>query len=177
MTKDFTYGIEAEKERDLGKTMEYFRYIQVTARSPVRIVMANELSFSMFVTGTKPRDKKILLGPDFLSDSERQVTIPVEYIASVEYISRGDVDKDYKGRLTVKRGDLEEEGYKRSGRDFFQVIRFAHQQEKAVRVYLSDNRVIEGVSTGMNEQSVGLKLVMGNKIQLFYDWVDRVVPI
>lgn len=177
MTKDFTYGIEAEKERNLGKTMEYFRYVQVTARSPVRIVMANELSFSMFVTGTKPRDKKILLGPGFISDSKRQVTIPVEYIVSAEYISRDDVDKDYKGRLTVKRGDLEDEGYKRSGRDFFQVIRFAHQQERAVRVYLSDNRVIEGVSTGMNEQSVGLKLVMGNKIQLFYDWVDRVVPI
>lgn len=177
MIKDFTYGIEAEKERDLNKTMEYFKHARITAKAPMKIVMANELSFSMFITGDKPRDKKILLGPDFISDSKRQVTIPVEYIVSAEYISRDDVDKDYKGRLTVKRGDLEDEGYKRSGRDFFQVIRFAHQQERAVRVYLSDNRVIEGVSTGMNEQSVGLKLVMGNKIQLFYDWVDRVVPI
>ncbi|HBX7159572.1 TPA: hypothetical protein MIB31_26920, partial [Klebsiella pneumoniae] len=75
------------------------------------------------------------------------------------------------------RGDLEDAGYKRSGRDFFQVIRYAHQQGKSIRVYLSDNRVIEGVSTGMNEQSVGVRLPEGNLIQIFYDWVDRIIPL
>ncbi|MER0138920.1 phase 1 flagellin transcriptional repressor, partial [Klebsiella quasipneumoniae] len=36
---------------------------------------------------------------------------------------------------------------------------------------------IEGVSTGMNEQSVGVRLPEGNLIQIFYDWVDRITPI
>ncbi|WP_349950459.1 hypothetical protein [Klebsiella quasipneumoniae] len=33
------------------------------------------------------------------------------------------------------------------------------------------------MSTGMNEQSVGVRLPEGNLIQIFYDWVDRITPI
>ncbi|HGL3854484.1 TPA: hypothetical protein ACKE3U_003813 [Klebsiella aerogenes] len=174
-TIDFTYGISAEKPRDLRKTMSFFHMVKATKR-PVKITVANGRSFSLFVTSLDEGGKRVRLG-NFSDHKENRVMIPVDYIISSEQILIDDIDNAYKGQLTIKRGDLEDEGYKRSGRDFFQVIRFAHQQERAVRVYLSDNRVIEGVTTGMNEQSVGIKLVMGNKIQLFYDWVDRVVPI
>ncbi|MGI1237600.1 hypothetical protein ACIAGK_20850 [Klebsiella quasipneumoniae subsp. similipneumoniae] len=173
---DFTYGIDAEKERNLNTTMDYFKNAQ-RRKLPVRVVTANELVFSMLVTGFDIKSHRIYLSPLTDDHKANRVIIPVDYIISAEHIAASEVDTAYKGQLTIRRGDLEDEGCKRSGRDFFQVIRFAHQQDKAVRVYLSDNRVIEGVSTGMNEQSVGLKLVMGNKIQLFYDWVDRVVPI
>lgn len=175
-TKDFTYGIPLEKERNLKKTMDYFKFIH-SKHIPVRVAIADGRSFCMNVTNLDHRAKRIYLGTLPFYEKDNRIIIPVDYIISVEQILVSDIDTAYKGQVTIRRGDLEEEGYKRSGRDFFQVIRFAHQQGRAVRVYLSDNRVIEGVSTGMNEQSVGLKLVMGNKIQLFYDWVDRVAPI
>lgn len=176
MIKDFTYGIEAEKERDLGKTMSFFKNVQSTRR-PVNVTISNGQSFCMFVNGYHDRGERIYLGSSASYQKENRVIVPVDYIISVEQILMNEVYEACKGQLTIRRGDLESEGYRRSGRDFFQVIRFAHQQGKAIRVYLSDDRIIEGVSTGMNEQSANLRLPKGNRIQVFYDWVNRIIPI
>lgn len=131
----------------------------------------------MRVTGFDMKSSRVYFSPMSDDNKANRVIIPVDYIISAEVIAASEVDTTYKGQTTLKRGDLEDEGYTRSGKDFFQVIRFAHQQGKSIRVYLSDNRVLEGVSTGMNEQSVGIRLSDGKTIQAFYDWVDRIVPL
>ena len=173
---DFTYGINAEKERDLSLTMGYFKHLQ-SKRLPVRVVAADGQAFSMRVTGFDLRSSRIYFSP-FTDDAKaNRVIIPAEYIISAEVIDASEVDTIHKGQLTLRRGDFEDNGYIRSGRDFFQVIRYAYQQGKPIRVYLSDNRVLEGVSTCMNEQSVGLRLSNNKTIQLYYDWVDRIVPL
>ncbi len=173
---DFTYGINAESERNLASTLEYFRDAQ-RRKLGVRVVTANEMTFQMIVSGFDLKSYRVYLSPVSDDHKANRVIIPVDYIITAERIAVSDVDTAYKGQLTIRRGDLEDAGYKRSGRDFFQVIRYAHQQGKSIRVYLSDNRVIEGVSTGMNEQSVGVRLPEGNLIQIFYDWVDRIIPL
>lgn len=94
-----------------------------------------------------------------------------------EQILTSEIDNNSKGKLTIKRDDLESGGYKRCGRNFFQVIRYAHQQDKTIMVCLAENRITEGVSTGMDEQSAGIRLKEGKLIQIFYDWVDRIVPL
>lgn len=173
---DFTYGINAEKERDLSVTMGYFKHLQRKKLS-VRVVAADGQSFSMRVTGFDLRSNRVYFSPYTDDTKANRVIIPVEFIISAEVIAASEVDTIHKGQLTLRRGDFEANGYVRSGKDFFQVIRFAHQQSKPIRVYLSDNRVLEGVSTGMNEQSVGLTLYDNKIIQLYYDWVDRIVPL
>ncbi|WP_154943724.1 hypothetical protein [Klebsiella grimontii] len=173
---DFTYGINAEKERDLSFVMSYFKHIQ-RSKLTIRVVAANGQTFSMRVTGFDMKASRVYLSPMSDDMKANRVIIPVDYIISVEVIAASEVDTTYKGQTTLKRGDLEDEGYIRSGKDFFQVIRFAHQQNKSIRVYLSDNRVLEGASTGMNEQSVGIRLSDGKTIQVYYDWVDRIVPL
>ena len=175
-TKDFTYGIPLKKERDLKKTMDYFKFIH-SKHIPVRVTAADGQYFCMHVNSFDNRGNRIFLGTLPFYEKENRVIIPVHYIISAEQILAEDVDKGYKGQLTIKRIDLEDAGFTPSGRDFFQVIRYAYQKEKGIRVYLSDNLIIEGVSTGMDEQSVGIRLPEGNMIQVFYDWVDRIVPI
>lgn len=173
---DFTYGINAEKERDLSLIMAYFKHLK-DHRLSVRVVAANSQEFSMRVTGFDLRSSRVYFAP-FTDDARaNRVIIPVEYIISAEVIAASEVDTTHKGQFTLRRGDFEDEGYVRSGRDFFQAIRFAHQRDKSIRVYLSDNRVLEGVSTGINAQSAGIRLTSGKVVQVFYDWVDRVVPL
>lgn len=173
---DFTYGIDAEKERNLNTTMDYFKNAQ-RRKLPVRVVTANELVFSMLVTGFDIKSHRIYLSPLTDDHKANRVIIPVDYIISAEHIAASEVDTAYKGQTTLKRGDFEDGGFVRSGKDFFQVIRYAHQQGKPIRVYLSDNRVLNGVSTGMNEQSAGIRLSDGRVVQIFYDWVDRIIPL
>ena len=173
--KDFTYGIQAEMRRDLTKALGFFRHIKTTKR-PVRITTADSRSFCLFVTGFDDGGKRVRLG-NFSEHKLNRVLIPVDYIISVEQILISEVDNDYRGQLTIKRGELEIDGYMPSGRDFFQVIRYAYQQNKSIRVYLSDSRIIEGVSTGMDEQSVGIRLHDGKLTQVFYDWVYQIIPV
>ncbi|MGK5716047.1 hypothetical protein ACSNLR_22940 [Klebsiella pneumoniae] len=173
---DFTYGIDAEKERNLNTTMDYFKNAQ-RRKLPVRVVTANELVFSMLVTGFDIKSHRIYLSPLTDDHKANRVIIPVDYIISAEHIAASEVDTAYKGQTTLKRGDFEDGGFVRSGKDFFQVIRYAYQQGKPIRVYLSDNRVLNGVSTGMNEQSAGIRLSDGRVVQIFYDWVDRIIPL
>ncbi|HCT4801003.1 TPA: hypothetical protein OTY60_003141 [Klebsiella michiganensis] len=173
---DFTYGIDAENERNLNTTMDYFKNAQ-RRKLPVRVVTANELVFSMLVTGFDIKSHRIYLSPLTDNHKANRVIIPVDYIISAEHIAASEVDTAYKGQTTLKRGDFEDSGFVRSGKDFFQVIRYAHQQGKPIRVYLSDNRVLNGVSTGMNEQSAGIRLSDGRVVQIFYDWVDRIIPL
>lgn len=171
-TKNFTYGIPSEKDRDLRKTIEFFKH-----NRSVRITMANDKTFSLFVSGYEMKSFRIFLGPELRYKKDDRVIIPVDYIISAEHIPASEVETTYKGQTTLKRGDFESDGFVRSGKDFFQVIRYAHQRGKSIRVYLSDNRVLDGVSTGMNEQSAGIRLSDGRVVQVFYDWVDRVVPL
>ncbi|EMG7786536.1 hypothetical protein V5L67_002362 [Klebsiella pneumoniae] len=171
-TKNFTYGIPSEKDRDLRKTIEFFKHNRC-----VRITMANHKTFSLFVSGYEMKSYRIFLGPELRYKKDNRVIIPVDYIISAERIAASEVDTAYKGQTTLKRGDFEDDGFVRSGKDFFQVIRYAHQQGKPIRVYLSDNRVLDGVSTGMNEQSAGIRLSDGRVVQVFYDWVDRIIPV
>lgn len=173
---DFTYGINAESERNLASTLEYFKDAQ-RRKLGVRVVTANEMTFQMIVSGFDLKSYRVYLSPVSDDHKANRVIIPVDYIISAEHIPASEVDTAYKGQLTIRRGDLEDAGYKRSGRDFFQVIRYAHQQGKPIRVYLSDNRVLNGVSTGMNEQSASIRLSDGRVVQIFYDWVDRIIPL
>lgn len=177
MTTDITFGLPAEKERDLKKTMDFLKHLKVDKKRPVKVTMADGQAFSMYITSVSYRDKKIILEPTFYSTGVHRVTVPVEYIASVEQILPEEVGLNHTGRLSVKRGDLEDEGYKPSGRDFFRIIRQAYQDGKNIRVYLCDNRIIEGESMGMDEQYLSLRLPEGKAIWIFYDWVDRILPI
>lgn len=173
---DLTLGIPAEKTRDLKKTMDYFKFIN-NRNLPVMVTIASGRNFRVNVNGFDAKSNRVYLGPSPVYDKENRIIIPIDYVISVEQILASEIDTIYKGQLTIRRGDLDDEGYKRSGLDFFQVIRHAHQHGNAIRVYLSDKRVIEGVSVGMNEQSVGIRLPQGNLIQIFYDWVERIVFI
>ncbi|HBS6507595.1 hypothetical protein [Klebsiella pneumoniae] len=173
---DFTYGINAESERNLASTLEYFKDAQ-RRKLGVRVVTANEMTFQMIVSGFDLKSYRVYLSPVSDDHKANRVIIPVDYIITAERIAVSDVDTAYKGQTTLKRGDFEDGGFVRSGKDFFQVIRYAHQQGKPIRVYLSDNRVLNGVSTGMNEQSAGIRLSDGRVVQIFYDWVDRIIPL
>ena len=173
---DFTYGINAESERNLASTLEYFKDAQ-RRKLGVRVVTANEMTFQMIVSGFDLKSYRVHLSPVSDDHKANRVIIPVDYIISAERIAASEVDTAYKGQTTLKRGDFEDGGFVRSGKDFFQVIRYAHQQGKPIRVYLSDNRVLNGVSTGMNEQSAGIRLSDGRVVQIFYDWVDRIIPV
>ncbi|MDH8100491.1 hypothetical protein QIG22_21460 [Klebsiella pneumoniae] len=173
---DFTYGINAESERNLASTLEYFKDAQ-RRKLGVRVVTANEMTFQMIVSGFDLKSYRVYLSPVSDDHKANRVIIPVDYIISAEHIPASEVDTAYKGQTTLKRGDFEDGGFVRSGKDFFQVIRYAHQQGKPIRVYLSDNRVLNGVSTGMNEQSAGIRLSDGRVVQIFYDWVDRIIPL
>ncbi|HHT4259145.1 TPA: hypothetical protein ACTYZB_004812 [Klebsiella variicola] len=176
MTNDnIIYGIPEEKERDLSVTMAFFQNLR--SKQPVRVVVADGQVFNLFINNFHVSGNRVYLGPTRSYEPDNRVIIPVDYIISVEQILLEEVDSTYKGKVTIKRGDLEEAGFKRSGRDFFQVIRYAYQQRKGIRVYLTDNRVIDGVSTGMNEQSVGIRLPEGKLIQVFYDWVNSITQI
>lgn len=138
--------------------------------------MADGRCFCMYANYFDIKGGRIYLGTSPSYNKDNRVIVPVEYIASSEQIFIHDLDKSHKGQLTIKRHDFVEAGFVPSGRDFFQVIRNAYQQNKSIRVYLSDNRVLDGKSTGMNEQSLGMQLSTGNNIQIFYDWVDRIIP-
>ncbi|HBR5661106.1 TPA: hypothetical protein ACMEW7_004158 [Klebsiella pneumoniae] len=173
---DFTYGINAESERNLASTLEYFKDAQ-RRKLGVRVVTANEMTFQMIVSGFDLKSYRVYLSPVSDDHKANRVIIPVDYIITAEHIPASEVDTAYKGQTTLKRGDFEDGGFVRSGKDFFQVIRYAHQQGKPIRVYLSDNRVLNGVSTGMNEQSAGIRLSDGRVVQIFYDWVDRIIPL
>lgn len=176
MNKDITFGLPVEKERDLDKTLKILTFIR-SKKAPVRTTIVDGRVFNMYVTGFHLRDKKVVLNPGQSSNKDDRVTIPVEYIVSIEWVPELTLDIDFKGRLTIKRGDLEDEGYKPSGRDFFRIIRQAYQDGKNIRVDLCDNRIIEGESMGMDEQQVSIRLPNGNTITIFYDWVDRILPI
>ncbi|HGH5398709.1 TPA: transcriptional regulator [Raoultella planticola] len=176
MNKDITFGLPAEKERDLDKTMQLFKWLQSKHR-PLEVTMVNGQSFRLCISGLQLRDRKIDMCTTVIKDKDNRVTLPVDYIASVEQILGEEIDTSHEGKLTVRRGDLEDEGYKPSGRDFFRIIRQAYQDGKNIRVYLCDNRIVEGESIGMDEQQVSVRLPEGKVIWIFYDWVDRILPI
>lgn len=167
---DNTYGKMAEvwprDYNDVEKSLKFLRFKQI----PVRAYLEDGRSFSLYVYSLLSGRHKLDLTPT--PDShENRARLPLERVSTIETIDASEVQTDFVGRLTVNADEYVMEPSKR---DFFLICREAHQAGKSIRVFMRDGRVIEGVSAGVHDSLVFVRLERHKQVIVMFDWVERI---
>ena len=171
MVNDITYGRDAEVwPRDyslLSRRLQFLRFNDV----PVKMVSCNGLSIIGYVAKFYPEENVIYASSR--PKGTKRIKISMEYIASLEELP---ADSDVKSHL-IEPEQFNSSVTKPTRRDFFSICNNCYQQGVGVRVYMSDGRIIEGSTTGVNACQVGITRPNGNHMQIMFDWVERITSL
>ncbi|EBP0140313.1 hypothetical protein IH92_22040 [Salmonella enterica] len=67
--------------------------------------------------------------------------------------------------------------YTPSRKDYFSICNKCFKQGVEIRVYMTDGRIIEGKTTGVNACQTGMIKANGNHVQVLFDWVTRITSV
>ncbi|EMA2753931.1 TPA: transcriptional regulator [Escherichia coli] len=175
--KGITYGLPAEVWPRDYQRVEYSLMFMRKKRIPVKVTLNDGSTFSMYVSGLKSERHKLDLCPTPF-DQENRIRLPLKRVSLIESgIAKEEIDSSFRGKLTVCSDN---NNYIASRRDFFRICRKSYREKKSLRIFLSDGRVIEGVSRGVDGCSVTLRLEKDSddrqrQLIVFFDWVERII--
>lgn len=165
---DITWGKEAEKwPRDyslFARRIQYLRFNSI----PVCIFNQNGVSLICYIAKFNVNENAI-----YVSDEPRgakRVRIELQNISTLEELS-----EDVLHEVSVENGEqFNKREIPASRKDFFSICNKCFKQGVEIRAHMSDGRVIEGKTTGVNACQVGVITENGNHTQILFDWVDRI---
>lgn len=165
---DITWGKEAEKwPRDyslFARRIQFLRFNSI----PVRVFNQNGLSLICYIAKFNVNENEI-----FVSDKPKgtkRFRVELQNISTLEELA-GDVEH----KISIINGEqFNENVVSASKRDFFSICNKCFKQGVEIRAHMSDGRVIEGKTTGVNACQVGVITENGNHTQILFDWVDRI---
>ncbi|EDK9786278.1 transcriptional regulator [Salmonella enterica subsp. enterica serovar Give] len=169
---DITYGIQAEVWPRDYSSIEFSLQFMRAKEIPVRVTLEDGQVFCLYVNGLLTARNKLDLSP-VIGSKEHRVRLPLERVSTIETIAPNYVDKGFSDRLTVHPDYVNNMP---SRRDFFKICRQAHQEQKSIRVYMTDGREIEGVSLGVDACQVTMEIGDSRRMIVLFDWVERILP-
>lgn len=165
---DITWGKEAEKwPRDyslFARRIQYIRFNSVL----VRIFSQNSMSLICYISKFNVNENAI-----YVSDEPRgtkRIRIELQNISTFE-----ELPDNAEHKISVVNGEKFNEGcIPASKKDFFSICNKCFKQGVDIRVYMTDGRIVEGKTTGVNACQVGVIMDNGNHTQILFDWVCRI---
>ncbi|EBU8673425.1 phase 1 flagellin transcriptional repressor [Salmonella enterica subsp. enterica serovar Panama] len=165
---DITWGRKAELwPRDyslFARRIQFLRFNSI----PVRIFSPDNIVLTCYISKFNVNENAIYVSGE--PKGTDRIRIELQYISTLEELT-GDIS----GQISVTNGEnFNNASAPASRMDFFSICNKCFKQGTGIRVNMTDGRIIEGDTTGVNACQVGVIKKNGNHIQILFDWVTRI---